>query len=47
MLSIWDDANNIANCLIAIIDDLKFVWKTGLKLLDENERNEDEWDDFE
>lgn len=47
MLSIWDDANNIANCLKAIIDDLKFVWKTGLKLLDENEWNEDEWDDFE
>ena len=47
MLSLWDDANIIASCTRSIIDDLKFVWKNGLKLLDESEWNEDEWDDFE
>lgn len=47
MLSIWDDANIISSCSSGFIDDLKFIWKVGLKLLDKNEWNEDEWDDFE
>lgn len=47
MLSIWDDANIISSCSSGFIDDVKFVWKNGLKLLDECKWNEDGWDDFE
>lgn len=42
LLSLWDDANILADCSRGFINDLKFILKTGLKLMDE-----DEWDDFE
>ena len=42
LLSLWDDASILADCSRGFFNDLRFILKTGLKLMDE-----DEWDDFE